>query len=207
MVLHAGPGAIILGLGLGPVGVGAGFVSLSIRFGDAAGPFRLYGGPLFSWKKGGKTAGSHIRPYASLRVPSLRCPPGAARPTTCFAKSTTRALRLRRRGLRPSPFRTPPLGLLRSHVTGGAWKSGSSRFGFDFDRRSKEPKLLLLLFMRVSSDAANCDFSRPSGGACRGRVRKHPSALAEDARCRFAEQIVGRAGPERCRREGTRSEA
>ena len=134
----------------------------------------------FVLSKVSKTAGSHIRPYASLRVPSLRCPPGAARPTTCFAKSTTRALRLRRRGLRPRPFRTPPLGLLKSQVTGGALRDGSSRFGSDFDRRPKEPELLL--FMRVSSDAANCDFSRPSGGACRGRVRKYPSAIAEDVR-------------------------
>ena len=120
-----------------------------------------------------KAAGSHIRPYAALRVPSLRCPPGAARPTTCFAKSTTRALRLRRRGLRPSPFRTPPLGLLKSQVTGGVLTDGSSNFGSDFYRRPKEPELLLwlLLLMRVGPDAANCDFSRPSGGACRGRVR------------------------------------
>ena len=81
----------------------------------------------FVLSKVSKTAGSHIRPYASLRVPSLRCPPGAARPTTCFAKSTTRALRLRRRGLRPSPFRTPPLGLLKSQVTGGALTAGSSK--------------------------------------------------------------------------------
>ena len=116
-----------LGLGLGLGLVGFGFVSLSIGFGEAAGPFRLYGGPLCSWTKGGKTAGSHIRPYAALRVPSLRCPPGATRPTTCFAKSTTRALRLRRRGLRPSPFRTPPLGLLKSQVTGGVLRDGSSK--------------------------------------------------------------------------------
>ena len=29
----------------------------------------------------------------------------------------------------------------------------------------------LLLFMRARSDTANCDFSRPSGGVCKGQVR------------------------------------
>ena len=39
----------------------------------------------FVLAKPAKTARSHIRPYAALRVPSFRCLPGAPRPTTCCA--------------------------------------------------------------------------------------------------------------------------
>ncbi len=57
----------------------------------------------FVLAKGTKTAGSRIRPYAALRVPSLRCLPGASRPTTCCAKSTARELRLRPKGAAHQP--------------------------------------------------------------------------------------------------------
>ncbi len=46
--------------------------------------------------------------------------------------------------------------------------------------------LWLLLFMRARPDAANCDFSRPSGGVCKGQVRstlrREPKTRDEDLR-------------------------
>ena len=51
-------------VGLGWVGLAV-VVSLSILYGDAAGPFRLYGGSLLSWQK-------EPKPLAPASGPTLR---------------------------------------------------------------------------------------------------------------------------------------
>ena len=66
------------------------FVSLSICHGGFESPFRPYGGSLWQTPQRNTKVLPHQGPYASLRVPSLRCRYGALRATTCFAKSTLR---------------------------------------------------------------------------------------------------------------------
>ncbi|MGF6594369.1 hypothetical protein ABIE20_004607 [Pseudomonas sp. 2835] len=93
--------------------------SLSIQCGAAAGPFRLYGGLLFSWEEVGKTACSCIRPYAALRVPSLRHLPGH-RGLRLASQVYISRLRLPPKVLRTAPTGTyarPPEVAFR-----GAWK-------------------------------------------------------------------------------------
>ena len=138
--------------------------------------------PTFFLEKVGKTAGSHIRPSAALRVPSLRCSTGATRPTTCFAKSTVRVLRLRRRVLRTCPFRTPPLGLLRSQVTGGDCKGGSSKLKSDSDRISlksfcsrSRPSCTPVQTPQIATSGGRVEV--PVGARCAA-----PFGVAEDAR-------------------------
>ncbi|MGF6590779.1 hypothetical protein ABIE20_000964 [Pseudomonas sp. 2835] len=176
--------------------------SLSIHCGAAAGPFRPYGGLLFSWEKVGKTARSSIRPYAALRVPSLRCLPGASRPTTCFAKSTSRVFGLGRRVLRTSPLQTPTLSLLKSRSYGRRlhWRICESRcWRSHADAVQTSPLvkrvptclvlililILILMFMHALPGAAKSDFRRPSGGACRGgaqHLRRQPKTRDVDLR-------------------------
>ena len=70
-----------------------------------------WGDHRFFLEKVSKTAPSIIRPYATLRVPSLRRRYGGTRPEL-LRNSNSRSLRLPPKGLRPAPYATPPLGLL-----------------------------------------------------------------------------------------------
>ncbi|MGH8438005.1 MAG: hypothetical protein ACRERW_02905, partial [Pseudomonas sp.] len=64
LVLHGIPGSMILGLGWVSDG------SFSIRCGAAAGPFRLYGGLLFSWcmdrTHGGQVCGDMVDTFGTI---------------------------------------------------------------------------------------------------------------------------------------------
>ena len=135
-------------------------------------------------------------------------PSGATRPTTCFAKSTARVLRLRPKGAAhqppPDTYAQPPevaklraapvLTYLRNlTLAEPGCHRGKSRFK-------------VLLFMHASSGAADCDFRRLSGGACRGRCAA-PSAKPKNASRRLGAASRRPRGPGGCRSEGTRSAA
>ena len=71
-----------LGFGFGFGFEGCGLIHLMGWLGRPLPPLRR---PPFFLEKGGKTAGSCIRPYAALRVPSAPATSRPARPTTCYA--------------------------------------------------------------------------------------------------------------------------
>ena len=64
-------------------------------------------------EKVGKTARSCIRPYAALRVPSLRCPPGP-RGLRLAAPSLRLAFFGYAEGAAHWPLQAPPLSLLKA---------------------------------------------------------------------------------------------
>ena len=99
-----------------------------------------------SKKKVSKKFSPHQGPYASLRVPSLRCRYGALRATTCFAKSTLRNFGHGRRRFALAPTRHLRSALLvngagkskaRSKAKEQKQKSKSKR------AKAKEPCLLI----------------------------------------------------------------
>ncbi len=92
--------------------------SLSVRCGDAAGPFRPYGGSLLSWQK-------EPKPLAPASGPTLRSgsPRYGAFQGHRGLRLASPSLRLAnfgfgRRVLRTSPLQTPTLGLLKSRSYG-----------------------------------------------------------------------------------------
>ena len=160
----------------------------------------------FVLAKGTRTARSSIRPYAALRVPSLRCLPGASRPTTRYAKSTSRDFGLGRRGLRTSSLQTPTLSLLKSRSYGRrlhgriceikVWRSHT-------DAEATADLLDLDLDVHARTSRRR---QRRLQEAERRCLKGH-SAAAEDARRRLGVASRRPRRPGGCRSEGTRSAA
>ena len=158
-----------------------------------------------SWQNGRKPLAPNIRPYASLRVPSLRHLSGPARPTICFANLHLASSAIAEGCLRTRPLQAPPLGRLKSQLAASELTRMKSKSSGSLGRLSKSDPNLEDPSLRAPP--VTCDFRRPSGGVRKGRGR---SPLRRSRRARvvdLAKQVVGRVAPGGHWSEGTRSAA
>ena len=175
--------------------------SLSIRCGEAAGPFRLYGGQLLSWQKLAK-------PLAPAYGPALRSgspPSGVLRGHAAYdlQASLHLASSAAPKGAAhlppPDASARPPevaICVVWTFVHEEQEQTRASKSKQE-QARADRWSITSFCFRRCASPGAACNFAT-SGGRAEvpvGAGAQHPSALAEDARCRLAKRVVGRVAP------------